>query len=471
MKIKNLLVIILLIGLSFNAFSQEEVTIKQVIKNSLTSDIKGTNNQISIVEINTSIPVTINKGEENAIYITGKFDNAEDYIGLCTLNDGFLRINNPKKGNKITIELASDVIVYQFFNNANVVVNKDFNVKPFSNGIFEADNNSSAIFNGKVSGNNLYIRSKNNSRLSFASIEAVELDVKVEKGSEVIVNGKSLDLKVDIVEGSKFNKDNFVYTYLYEAVKTNEGAQISKTESIVYNNDKDAEVSKVTKVVQGMGETGETKIWSPYPKLKVVLAASVGVLNWSDRVSKVDDLFSSPSNEYDLRCSMSSNIGLSLRYKLNKKIQFSTGLLFEVNLFKFKNNVMMTDINGEKRLAYETNPAIDAKSYLQAFYVNIPIGFQYNFYKDLSIHASGIFGINFRTSSTGFQRTYDITNAEITERWGTNYNNFKPIKFEVQAGIGWLGLDLYVKYALTPLFKDNTEREVYPFSIGLSAGI
>ncbi|MDD4703764.1 MAG: hypothetical protein PHE28_05475, partial [Bacteroidales bacterium] len=252
MKTKNLLFLILILGLSFNSFSQEEVTIKQVIKNSSSSNIKGTNDQISIVEINTSIPVTINKGEENAIFIKGKFNNAEDYIGLCTLDNGLLKINNPKKGKEITLELASDVIVYHF-KNANVVVNRDVSVNVSNgmieadNGIIEVDSNSSAKFNGKVNGNYLYVRSKNNSRLSFASIEALELDVNVGKESEVILKGKSDSLKIDRVEYSKCNIDNFDYTYLYEIEKTNEGVQVSKTESIVYNDDKDAEDSKFIK--------------------------------------------------------------------------------------------------------------------------------------------------------------------------------------------------------------------------------
>ncbi len=42
MKTKNLLFLILILGLSFNSFSQEEVTIKQVLKNSSTSSKKFT---------------------------------------------------------------------------------------------------------------------------------------------------------------------------------------------------------------------------------------------------------------------------------------------------------------------------------------------------------------------------------------------------------------------------------------------
>ena len=543
MKTKKLLVLILLLGLSLNAFSQEEVTIKQVIKNSSTN-AASYGDAIKVIKIWTKIPVTIRSGKENAIYLTGEMkDNEKDKLSsFCVLKNNVFEISSPylfldeeskaKDFSKfrITLELADNVYTYYLRGDNNVTISKD--IITDGNGTFNLWANSQIIIEGEAKFEVLNIFAQENSKIRFNSINANGAILNMEKGSIIDLNGKvkeievmnqeegakiigdynatsfmahnlaiqddeyfsksfvgrpkykreplKLDKEGNIInskgdtisksedkdaEDTRFIKDTFAYSSLLEAIKTNEEDTISKGE------DKDAEVSKVSKVVEGMGETGETKIWSPYPNLKVVLAASVGGLNWSDRVSKVDDLFSSPSNEYDLKGSMSYNIGLTLRYKLNKKIQFSTGLLFESNQFKFKNNVMMSNINGDKRLSYETNPAIDATSYLQALYINIPLGFQYNFYKDLSLNLSGIFGINFRTSSTGFQRTYDIPNMEITERWGTNYNNFKPIKFEVQAGIGWLGLDLYVKYALTPLFKDNTEREVYPFSVGLSTGI
>lgn len=508
MKTKNLLFLILILGLSFNTFSQEEVTIKQVIKNTATN-AESFGDAIKVIKIWAKIPVTIRSGKENAIYLTGDMkENEKDKLSsFCVLKNNVFEISSPylfldeeskpKDFSKfrITLELADDVYTYYFRGNGNVTISKDIITE--GAGTFNIWDNSQIIIEGEAKFGLLNIFAQANSKIRFNSINANGAILNMEKGSIIDLNGKVKEIEVmNQGEGAKiigdYNATSFMYHNLAiqddeyfsksfvgrpkhkrDPLKIDKEGNIlnSKGDTISKAEKKDAEVSKVTKVIEGMGESGETKIWSPYPKLNVVLAASVGGLNWSDRVSKVDDLFSSPSNEYDLKGSMSYNIGLSLRYKLNKKIQFSTGLLFESNQFKFKNNVMMTNINGEKRLAYETNPAIDATSYLSALYINIPLGFQYNFYKDLSLNFSGIFGINFRNSSTGFQRTYDVPNMEITERWGTNYNNFKPIKFEVQAGIGWLGLDLYVKYALTPLFKDNKERELYPFSVGLSTGI
>lgn len=694
MKTKNLLFLILILGFSFNSFSQEEVTIKQVLKNSSKSTIKIANDQINYVRVNTSIPVTINKGKENAIYITGEFDGAEDYAGFCTLEDAILKINNPKKGKRITLELANDVNMFYFGNNANVSINKDINVE--SNGIFGAENNSVAMINSKITGKDLMIRSRNNSKISFYSINVDKLDVKAEKGSEVILNGKTNTLKLDKDEDSKFIKDTFSYSSLYEALELNEddtilakgnkiylktqefvsrpkhkrdtlkidkegniinskGDTITKAEALEeaeYNRlsnsvsheenviigknarvnitfvDKDkigkdyvsnypikgyengqlvvqddypldleltirndignitlkngAEVNVLSKInekqrsyflfegaklnfnnetkiedlslqmqnrsklsfkdlksdkvfLQGDGTSdlelnGEIKFLDKYKyddinlkgdykidsikerKIKMFTISTpipfnsskskednilndkvesekikaqkqgkdrvntsfqlaYGILGWSNRVSGVDDLFSSPKGQYILRYSDSWSFGFRYDAKISKRWTISSGIGYESNIFHFENNVVLTTINGDRRIDFETNNLIDAESKLVARYVTLPLFVKFKVYKSFNVHVGAIAGVNFRTSSTGFKRDYEIPNAEVEERWGKKYDNFKPLKLDVQAGFGWNSINFYAKYSLIPLFKDNKEIEVYPFSVGVSFGL
>ena len=694
MKTKNLLFLILILGLSFNTFSQEEVTIKQVLKNSSKSTIKIANDQINYVRVNTSIPVTINKGKENAIYITGEFDGAEDYAGFCTLEDAILKINNPKKGKRITLELANDVNMFYFGNNANVSINKDINVE--SNGIFGAENNSVAMINSKITGKDLMIRSRNNSKISFYSINVDKLDVKAEKGSEVILNGKTNTLKLDKDEDSKFIKDTFSYSSLYEALELNEddtilakgnkiylktqefvsrpkhkrdtlkidkegniinskGDTISKAEALEeaeYNRlsnsvsheenviigknarvnitfvDKDkigtdyvsnypikgyengqlvvqddypldleltirndignitlkngAEVNVLSKInekqrsyflfegaklnfnnetkiedlslqmqnrsklsfkdlkadkvfLQGSGTSdlelnGEIKfldkykyddinlkgdykidsikerkikmftITTPYipftssnnkdvnlekeqsqsekikaqkqgkDRVNTSLQLGYGILGWSNRVSSIDNLFASPKGQYTLSYSDNWSLGFRYEYKLNKRWAISTGLGYESNIFRFENNVMLTDINGDKRIDFDLSP-IETESKLVARYVTLPLFVKFKVYKSFNVHVGAIAGVNFRTSSTGFKRDYEIPNAEVEERWGTKYDNFKPLKLDVQAGFGWNSVNFYAKYSVISMFKDNKEVAAYPFSVGVSLGL
>src|SRR5690554_2917132 len=106
MKTKIILLAALFIGFSISSFSQEQVVIKQVIKNNL-----GDFTNISTIEINTDCPVMIKSGKEYAVYLVGDIDKTKsnDYKGFCVLKENVLSINSPYKGNKkdltITIEL------------------------------------------------------------------------------------------------------------------------------------------------------------------------------------------------------------------------------------------------------------------------------------------------------------------------------------------------------------------------------
>ena len=693
MKTKIILLAALFIGFSLSSFSQEEITITQVIKNSNSSSEKynrANRDEIYNVRINTSLPVTIIEGVENAIFLTGEFNNREDYAGFCILEDGTLKINSPKKGKSITLELASDVQAFHFLNNADVIIYKDIIIR--NQGEIVVENNSSAEFTSFITGNELYVKAMNNSKINFFTTYLDILDLQIANNSEVKLTGKTNILKVNKDESSKMIEEDFAYSSLFEAVELYEGdtnlasgrkiyvnsqefigrpkrkdntflidnegniinsngdtiskvdttsekefnqlsnACIPDNANIVigknskakiifsdnlktdyisnypikgYENGKliiqddypfeleltirkdignitleegakviidseikeesrsyylhnnaelifnyNVEVNKLgihlnndskirfkqlkteklflqgdgTSELEINGEIGlldrykyddvnlkgdykinskrerkikELGISTPIPlninnrnksgdensekikaqnlgkdKVSFGLTFGYGVLNWSNGVNKVDDLFSSPNNEYKLRMGDSWNIGFKFTYNFTSNFRLLAGIGYESNVFRFDNNVKMTETNGDIRLAKETDPTVlNSKSNLNARYFTIPVHLQYYFYKKFSVHAGATLGINYLSSSTGFQREYDITHAEITEEWGENYNNFKPLKLDVQAGFGWSAVNFYLKYSLTPLFKDNKEIEVIPYSVGISLGI
>jgi len=195
------------------------------------------------------------------------------------------------------------------------------------------------------------------------------------------------------------------------------------------------------------------------------------ISGWSNKISNIDNLFASPKGQYALRYSNSWSFGFRYKFDLSYRWILSTGIGYESNIFRFDNNVMLTDISGEKRIDFETDPAINAKSKLVARYVTLPLFVKFRVANEFNVHVGAIAGVNFRTSSTGFKRNYDVPNGEVQERWGTKYDNFKPLKLDLQAGFGWDIMNFYVKYSLTPMFKDNKEIEVYPFSAGISFGL
>ncbi|MDD3287015.1 MAG: outer membrane beta-barrel protein [Bacteroidales bacterium] len=713
MKTKNLLFLILLLGLSFNTFSQEEVTIKQVIKNSSTN-AESFGDAIKVIKIWAKIPVTIKSGKENAIYLTGDMkENEKDKLSsFCVLKNNVFEISSPylfldeeskpKDFSKfrITLELADDVYTYYFRGNGNVTISKDIITE--GAGTFNIWDNSQIIIEGEAKFGLLNIFAQENSKIRFNSINANGAILNMEKGSIIDLNGKVKEievmnqgegakiigdynstslmyhnlaiqdddyfsksfvgrpkhkrdpLKIDKDEDSKFIKDTFSYSSLYEAIKLIEGDTITKAEALEeaeYNRlsnsvsheenviigknarvnitfvDKDkigtdyvsnypikgyengqlvvqddypldleltirndignitlkngAEVNVLSKInekqrsyflfegaklnfnnetkiedlslqmqnrsklsfkdlksdkvfLQGDGTSdlelnGEIKfldkykyddinlkgdykidsikerkikmftITTPIPfnsskskednilndkvesekikaqkqdkdKLNFSLQLGYGILGWSNRVSSIDNLFASPKGQYTLSYSDSWSLGFRYVYKLNKRWVISTGLGYESNIFRFENNVMLTDINGDKRIDFDLSP-IETESKLVARYVTLPLFVKFKVYKSFNVHVGAIAGVNFRTSSTGFKRDYEIPNAEVEERWGTKYDDFKPLKLDVQAGFGWNSVNFYAKYSLIPLFKDNKEIEVYPFSVGVSFGL
>ena len=526
MKTKNLLFIILLIGLSFNAFSQEEVTIKQVIKNSSTNPIS-IGDDITLIRINTSLPVTIKEGGQNAIYLTGEFNSPEDYAGFCMLENGVLMVNSPKKGKSIKIELASDVQLFHFNNNASVLIYKDIIIR--NQGEFLVENNSKAVFYGYITGNELKVVTKNNSKINSFATYLNKLDLKIEKYSEVELNGKVNIFKLTKDDDSKLIKDKFLFSSLLEPFVSPEGDTIfsqrnniklkrdplkidksgnlisSKGDTIEKASKEDASSLVLKELSDAFAEASENlKNEEPNEVTKPIADAfktvadnldkediqkeaykekkkkskedigfqfGYGILGWSNRVSNIDNLFYSPKGQYTLAYSDSWSLGFRYEYEINRRWTISTGIGYESNIFRFENNVKLTDINGEKRIGFETDAKIDAESKLVARYVTIPLFVKFRVVNNFNVHIGAIAGINFRTSSTGFKRDYNISNAEVEERWGTKYDNFKPVKLDIQAGFGWRITNFYLKYSLTPLFKDNKETEVYPFSVGVSFGL
>lgn len=518
MKTKNLLVLILILGLSFNAFSQEKITIKQVIKSSDKSSKEGI--VINAIEIETDAPVRIISGKENIVYLTGYIENPDDYKGFCVLKDEVLKINSPSQTQKdfnITIELQKEVYLVCLGENSKVDI--DNGVLSERSVYINLLKNSEANFNGDMKQRELTFLSLENTKASFRGV--------AELGRANIIVGENSEIKFWNIDGDyakvvadKGSVVDFIGNIDTVDMKTHKDSYIKHdytwTEHLYFRIDSAyfADVSKKFKRIDEDGTINQSKEDSiylsneynthfkaigfsheHYEKYKEEEANSVekkrkwyynehvtedfgfqfgyGRLNWSNKVSNVDGLFASPQNQYSLRYGNSWTMGFRYGFKLgwNGRWKISTGIGYESNIFRFDNNVKLIDMGTEKRIGFETNPAIDAKSKLVARYVTLPLFVRFRAVKSLELHVGAIAGVNFKSSSTGFKRNYEALSGEVKERWGTKYDNFKPLKLDLQAGFGWDIMNFYVKYSLTPMFKDNKEIEVYPFSAGISLGL
>ncbi|MBP1630421.1 MAG: hypothetical protein H6Q15_1314 [Bacteroidetes bacterium] len=198
-----------------------------------------------------------------------------------------------------------------------------------------------------------------------------------------------------------------------------------------------------------------------------------GCLGWTSGVNTIDDLFENPIGIYDLKTTSGSSwtLGFKLVIPMSKRFDFLIGLGYESDIFRFRNNVNLVEINSQKQIGYENDPTIEAESKLVARYITLPVFVDWNFYKKLSINVGVIGGLNFNSSSTGFKRDYEIGVSEIEDRWGAKYNNFKPVKLDAQVGIKFNKVNLYLRHSFTPLFKDGKEMVVYPYSVGITLGL
>ncbi|MCH3923797.1 MAG: outer membrane beta-barrel protein [Bacteroidales bacterium] len=206
----------------------------------------------------------------------------------------------------------------------------------------------------------------------------------------------------------------------------------------------------------------------------VEVEPKVGVsrLGWSREVNSIDDLFSGPEGTYSVKMnhSMRWNLGFDVKINATSWLAIHTGLGYESDIFRFSNDVNCIKTNEVYRIN-EDKTVNNPKCKLVARYITMPLLLQFNVYKDFSIFGGVIGGLNFRTSHTGFKRDYkDDSGKRIEESLGTKYNNFKPVKLDLQFGIVFEDYTIYMKQSLTNMFKDNREIALYPYSFGVSVG-
>ncbi|MDD2577592.1 MAG: outer membrane beta-barrel protein, partial [Bacteroidales bacterium] len=359
----------------------------------------------------------------------------------------------------LELTIRNDIGNITLKNGAEVNVLSKINEKQRSYFLFEG---AKLNFNNETKIEDLSLQMQNRSKLSFKDLKSDKVFLQGDGTSDLELNGE-----IKFLDKYKYDDINLKGDYKIDSIKERKIKMFTISTPIPFNSSK----SKEDNILNDKVESEKIKAQKQgKDRVNTSLQLGYGILGWSNRVSSVDNLFASPKGQYSLSYSDSWSLGFRYEYKLNKRWAISTGLGYESNIFRFENNVLLTDINGDKRIDFDLSP-IETESKLVARYVTVPLFVMFKVHKSFNVHVGAIAGVNFRTSSTGFKRDYEIPNAEVEERWGKKYDNFKPLKLDVQAGFGWNSINFYAKYSLIPLFKDNKEIEVYPFSVGVSFGL
>lgn len=418
-------------------------------------------NKLSNVCSPENANVLIGKNARVNIIFLDKDNIGEDYVSNYPIKGyvkGQLIVQDDYPLN-LELTIRNDIGNITIMEGAEVNILSKINEKQRSYYLFK---DAKLNFNQETKIEELSLGMNDGSKISFKDLKADKVFLKGDGTSDLELSGS-----IGFLDRYMYDDINLKGDYKIDSIKERKIKMFTISAPIPFNSSKSKEDNTLNDKVESEKIKAQKQ---GKDRVNTSLQLAYGILGWSNRVSGVDDLFASPKGQYTLSYSDNWSLGFRYEYKLNKRWAISTGLGYESNIFRFENNVMLTDINGGKRIDFDLSP-IETESKLVARYVTLPLFVKFKVHKSFNVHVGAIAGVNFRTSSTGFKRDYEIPNAEVEERWGTKYDNFKPLKLDVQAGFGWSSVNFYAKYSLIPLFKDNKEIEVYPFSVGVSFGL
>ena len=160
---------------------------------------------------------------------------------------------------------------------------------------------------------------------------------------------------------------------------------------------------------------------------------------------------------------MEFNFGL-----YDNKFGVSTGLGFNFNNYRFKNNYRIYDT--ENKVVSELDTVYNfRKSKMTVSSIRIPVIFEFQSKKNkkdnrLFYINAGMFASY--NMSSHMKYVYDKNNKRIKER---NYETFylNPFQYGVTARIGIGFLEIYAQYNISEMFTNNDDLKVNQFSVGV----
>ncbi len=186
-----------------------------------------------------------------------------------------------------------------------------------------------------------------------------------------------------------------------------------------------------------------------------------------------------PSNKLDLPAnydfmelnySKSITVGLNLFEKdipiIKNYFDLATGLGFEINNYKFRNDTRLVD-NPNMLTGYVDTVVQLKKSKLRVSYLTVPLFFEINTgsrpSNALHLGAGVLFGYNIGSKTKTVRSDNDNT-----EKAKGDYH-INPFKYSLMARVGFGdNMVLYANYSLVQLFEPNKGPEMYPFSVGIA---
>ena len=153
-----------------------------------------------------------------------------------------------------------------------------------------------------------------------------------------------------------------------------------------------------------------------------------------------------------------------------KHLALKIGLGMEFNWFSFEKDITADHTANNDYYLTVMSSGINYSKYeanLYAHYITLPLILDWRQSKHFGINV-GIIGSLKMYSA--FKTYYEFDKIEF-DQYFTGYNNVNPLKADLHLGLSCGVINVYCRYALTPIFKSGKEEVIYPFSIGLTLGL
>lgn len=149
-------------------------------------------------------------------------------------------------------------------------------------------------------------------------------------------------------------------------------------------------------------------------------------------------------------------IGLSVGLDRKRKFEFSTGLRYTVDNYRLSNSGITLGREADKVVPVALDEPAD-KSKMRITSLGIPLQFSFSPIRHLKIALAGY--CDFTLGTRAIYKKPKVRG----DLYGVN-----PFQFGVGGSVSYHSIGVYVRYGVTPLFKDGKGPKTHPVSVGLS---
>jgi hypothetical protein len=149
-----------------------------------------------------------------------------------------------------------------------------------------------------------------------------------------------------------------------------------------------------------------------------------------------------------------------------------SGLGISFRNYSFENNSQLVNVNDSTFGVLDTNQTY-SKNKLRTSYLRLPVMLEFytlrkkgSKVKNGFHFAAGVVG-GLRMG-TSYKTKQKINGNEKTKNKIKDDFNLAPFLLDAEVRVGYVGIDVFASYGLTPLFEDGKGPELYPITIGLS---